>query len=155
MWMVVAVLPSLLLTLSPLDPPPKPSKYSKYLTLPSTSYATYAASASPHIPSYRTYSYYNRKSELPSKDMLSTSQLMPSPSIVSAASVPFVFGRKGKDKKPSIVRAKPAYSKPSATSQSQDSIDWSSDDMQQHPIDEAPRKVSSRLPPPSCIQPSS
>lgn len=151
MSMVLAVLPSLLHTLSPLNPPPKPSKYSKYLAIPS---ASYAASVSSYIPSYRTYSYYNRKSDSPSKEILSTSQLMPSPSIVSASAVPFVFGRKGNDKKGSVVRAKPAYSKPSAASQSQDSIDWSSDDMQQHPIDEAPRKVSTRLSLSlSCMQP--
>lgn len=134
--MSAVVLPSLVHTLSPLNSPPKPSKYSKFLSSPE--YSAYAASS--YVPSYRTYSYFARKPETPSKEIL-----LPSPSIISAASVPFVFGRKGKDKKASVVRGKPIYTKPSAASQSEDSIDWSSDDMQQHPIDEAPRKVCSSV----------
>jgi hypothetical protein len=71
--------------------------------------------------------------------------LQASPSIVSSAQIPFIFGRKKTGKGQSIVRNKPsAYSAASQTSStSSDGIDWSSDDMMQHPIDELPRKVSS------------
>jgi len=66
---------------------------------------------------------------------------MSSPSIVSASQIPFFFGRKKGGKGQSIVRGKPVTS-PKNASSSSDGIDWSSDDMMQHPIDESPRKVS-------------
>jgi hypothetical protein len=142
---VLAILPSLISSFSPEDLPLKESKYA-FLMSPSASYA-YPESASRYIPAYPS-SYYEAESASEAQDSLSSAQLLPLPSIVSASSIPFVFGRKGKDKKASIVRGKPTLHKQSAaatssqSAQSTDSqVDWSSDDMQQHPIDEAPRKV--------------
>ena len=130
--LVLAILPSLIQTFSTHEDSLKASKYS-FLISPSTSYA-YSASASSYVPAYP--SFYDGESASPAQDSLASAQLLPLPSIVSASSIPFVFGRKGKEKKASIVRGKPVYNKPSsATSaaQSADTIDWSSDDMLQHP----------------------
>lgn len=100
-----------------------------------------------------------------SRAIITTGQLISSPSIVSSAQVPFVFGRKkGAKRGPSIVRNKPVYpasteddteddkryripltsssQKSQSTSPSDSGIDWSSADMMQHPIDEEARKVS-------------
>lgn len=146
-WITLSILPSLIHTLSPLDEPLKASKYS-FLVSPSTSYS-YSAPSSSYVPAYP--SFYEDESASLAQDSLSSSQLLPLPSIVSSSSIPFVFGRKSKDKKASIVRGKPVngFNKPSSAvsaSQSAETIDWSSDDMLQHPIDEAPRKVCIRIP---------
>lgn len=73
------------------------------------------------------------------------SNLQALPSIISpSASIPFVvFGsgsNNGKkvNKKVSSNREKAVHSRPKA----QETIDWSSEEMMQHPIDEEPRKVS-------------
>lgn len=71
--------------------------------------------------------------------------LQAQPSIISpSASIPFVvFGSASNAKKISKKVAgnseKPVYS---PVPKSQDTVDWSAEDMMQHPIDEAPRKVS-------------
>lgn len=140
-WITLSILPSLIHTLAPQDEPLKASKYS-FLVSPSISYS-YSAPTSSYVPAYP--SFHEGESALSAHE----SQLLPLPSIVSASSIPFVFGRKGKDKKASIVRGKPVYNKPSSAasaSQSAETIDWSSDDMLQHPIDEAPRKVCIPIP---------
>lgn len=121
------------------------SKYSFLVSQPPSAYVppSYAIPSFYYPVAAESYNQPSAASS-PTQETLSSSHLLPSPSIQTAASIPFVFGRKGKDKRASIVRGKPVYgNKPSTPSQaaSQENVDWSSYDMLQHPIDEAPRKV--------------